>query len=123
MYAIPQKERTKRMRIAFYTLGCKVNQYESRALLEALEKEGFEEADKQADVCIINTCTVTAESDPKARQTVRRAIRENPGAYILVTGCASQIDPERFLAIKGVHFVNGNRDKKALIAQIGRAHV
>ena len=108
------------MRIAFYTLGCKVNQYESRALLEALEKEGFEEADKQADVCIINTCTVTAESDRKARQTVRRAIRENPRAYILVTGCASQIDPECFLAIKGVHFVNGNRDKKALIAHILR---
>ncbi|MBQ8911247.1 MAG: tRNA (N(6)-L-threonylcarbamoyladenosine(37)-C(2))-methylthiotransferase MtaB [Clostridia bacterium] len=106
------------MKIAFYTLGCKVNQYESEALLELLEQEGFSAAEKNADVCVINTCTVTAESDKKSKKTVRRAIRENPGAYVLVTGCASQIDKQAFSSINGVSFVNGNRDKKTLARHI-----
>jgi threonylcarbamoyladenosine tRNA methylthiotransferase MtaB len=83
------REKDPPMKIAFYTLGCKVNQYESQALLELLEKEGFLGCSENADVCVINTCTVTGESDKKSKKTVRRAIRENPGAYVLVTGCAS----------------------------------
>ena len=103
---------------AIYTLGCKVNQYESKALMELLQKEGFVEVNSGADVCIINTCAVTAESERKARQTVRKAIKDNPGAYVLVTGCASQIHQKEFSAIEGVDFVNGNREKKELVAHI-----
>ena len=103
---------------AIYTLGCKVNQYESKALMELLQKEGFVEVNSGADVCIINTCAVTAESERKARQTVRKAIKDNPGAYVLVTGCASQIHSKEFSAIEGVDFVNGNREKKELVAHI-----
>ncbi len=105
-------------RVAIYTLGCKVNQYESEALWELLEKEGLERVTSKADACIVNTCAVTAESERKARQTVRKAVRENPGAYILVTGCASQLAADSFSKIHGVHFVNGNRDKKALVGYI-----
>ncbi len=105
-------------KVAIYTLGCKVNQYESRALGELLEKEGVVLVSEQADACIINTCAVTSESERKARQTVRRAINENPGAYILVTGCAGQIAASSFLKIQGVDFVNGNRDKKELVGHV-----
>jgi len=96
-----------------YTLGCKVNQYESRAILEALEDMGvrFAKNDETADVCIINTCTVTSESDRKSRQIVRRAISENPGALVIVTGCSSQIDQKSFWKIDGVNAVVSNASK------------
>lgn len=113
-----EKGEDAKVKAAIYTLGCKVNQYESEALWELLEKEGFEEVSGGADVAIINTCTVTAESERKARQTVRRAIRENPGAYVLVTGCASQINSKVFSNIEGVSFVNGNRNKTELVRHI-----
>ena len=95
-----------------YTLGCKVNQYESEAIGEALEKNGFEIVDRgEADVCIINTCTVTAESDRKSRQTIRRAISSSPEAAIIVTGCYAQMKGEKIAEIEGVDFVCGNRKK------------
>ena len=103
------------MKVALYTLGCKVNQYESRALLEQLVDLGYEEVKSGADLCIINTCAVTAESERKGRQTVRRAQKENPGAYILVTGCAVQIDRAAYEAIPGVDYVSGNRVKNKLV--------
>ena len=106
------------MKVAIYTLGCKVNQYESEAILELLEKEGFESAEDHADVAVINTCTVTAESARKARQTVRRAARENPGCYLLVMGCASQIEAESFRKIDGVSYITGNRNKNEVVARI-----
>ncbi|MBQ9467417.1 MAG: tRNA (N(6)-L-threonylcarbamoyladenosine(37)-C(2))-methylthiotransferase MtaB [Clostridia bacterium] len=106
------------MKVAVYTLGCKVNQYESEALTELLEKEGVSVCSSGADACIINTCAVTAESERKARQTVRRAVKENPGAYVLVTGCAVQIDGDRFAGIPGVHYVSGSRRKTELVAHI-----
>ena len=105
-------------RVAVYTLGCKVNQYESQALAELLAEKGVLPVERGADACIVNTCAVTAESERKARQTVRRAIRENPGAYILVTGCAAQDEASPFENIPGVDFISGNRDKKALAAHI-----
>ena len=82
--------------VAVYTLGCKVNQYESEAILEAFEKRGFlpQKTEDLCDIYVINTCTVTAESDRKARQFIRRAIHRNPNAYILVTGCLAQTAPE-----------------------------
>ena len=103
----------KSMTVGIYTLGCKVNQYESEAIAEELIRKGFE-IDSPSAVCdayVINTCTVTAESDRKARQFIRRAIRNNPHAYILVTGCFSQTNPEAVAKIEGVDFICGNANK------------
>ncbi|MBQ7364545.1 MAG: tRNA (N(6)-L-threonylcarbamoyladenosine(37)-C(2))-methylthiotransferase MtaB [Clostridia bacterium] len=103
--------------VAVYTLGCKVNQYESEAILEAFEQRGFIPAAPEdvCDVYVINTCTVTAESDRKARQFIRRAIHRNPNACILVTGCLAQTAPENIAAIAGVDFICGNADKMSVV--------
>ncbi len=103
--------------VGIYTLGCKVNQYESEAIGEALGARGFtvRSADEPCDIYIINTCTVTAESDRKARQFIRRAHAHNPDAYVLVTGCLAQTDADSIRAIEGVDFVCGNRNKMAVV--------
>ena len=99
--------------VGILTLGCKVNQYESEAIAERLVSMDFEikPSNEECDAYIINTCTVTAESDRKARQFIRRAINKNPNAYILVTGCLAQTNPENIAAIAGVDYVCGNTDK------------
>ena len=104
--------------VGIYTLGCKVNQYESEAIGELFEQNGFRIAPptQVCDVYLINTCTVTAESDRKARNFIRRAIRQNPSAIVLVTGCYSQVAPQEVAAIGGVHYVCGNADKKSVVA-------
>jgi threonylcarbamoyladenosine tRNA methylthiotransferase MtaB len=86
------------------TLGCKVNQYETQYVKEALEANGYREAgpDEPADVCVINTCTVTAEGDAKSRQLVRRLHQSNPGAAIVVMGCYATRDPEGVARLPGV---------------------
>ncbi len=96
-----------------YTLGCKVNQYESEAIAEALTRGGVQICSPSAvcDAYVINTCTVTAESDRKARQFIRRAIARNPRAYIVVTGCLAQTSPSSLAAISGVDSVVGNTKK------------
>ena len=96
-----------------YTLGCKVNQYESEAIAEALAREGVcvLPPTEICDAYIINTCTVTAESDRKARQFIRRAISRNPYAVIVVTGCLAQTSPDSLRAIAGVHAIVGNAEK------------
>lgn len=98
-----------------YTLGCKVNQYESQAIAEELERRGFSvlPPTEICDVYIINTCTVTAESDRKARQFIRRAISRNADAYVLVTGCMAQTAAEAAARIDGVDAVIGNTNKLA----------
>ena len=103
--------------VGILTLGCKVNQYESEAIAEQLIKHGFviQPSTKECDAYIINTCTVTAESDRKARQFIRRAISKNPDAYILVTGCLAQTDPENIAGISGVDYVCGNTDKLLVV--------
>lgn len=99
--------------VGIYTLGCKVNQYESEAIAEYLEANGISVLPLPAfcDAYIINTCTVTAESDRKARQFIRRAISKNPDAYIIVTGCFAQSSPEDIAKIDGVDFICGNGEK------------
>ena len=99
--------------VGIYTLGCKVNQYESEAIAEYLEANGISILPLPAfcDAYIINTCTVTAESDRKARQFIRRAIMKNPNAYIVVTGCLAQSAPEDIAKINGVDFICGNGGK------------
>jgi threonylcarbamoyladenosine tRNA methylthiotransferase MtaB len=103
----------KQFTAGIYTLGCKVNQYESEAIAEVLEREGVTilPPTKVCDAYIINTCTVTAESDRKARQFIRRAIAKNPNAFIVVTGCLAQTSPEQVAAIEGVDAVIGNSNK------------
>jgi threonylcarbamoyladenosine tRNA methylthiotransferase MtaB len=99
--------------VGIYTLGCKVNQYESEAIAEELLKNGLsiDSPSSACDAYIINTCTVTAESDRKARQFIRRAISKNPDAYVVVTGCFAQVSPESIAAIEGVDAVIGNGNK------------
>lgn len=79
-------------RVAFYTLGCKVNQYETQAMCELFLKEGYEAVgfEERADVYVINTCSVTGLSDRKSRQMIRRARRKNPDAVIVAAGCYAQ---------------------------------
>ncbi len=96
-----------------YTLGCKVNQYESEAISEELErcKISISHPDAVCNAYIINTCTVTAESDRKARQFIRRAISKNPSAFIIVCGCLAQTSPEEIAKIDGVDAIIGNDNK------------
>ena len=107
-------------KFATYTLGCKVSQYESVALAEELERLGLEEVDfsEYADAYIINTCTVTQESDAKSRKYIRRALRQNPNAVVAVMGCYSQRSPEQVAAIDGVSIVAGTADKMKLAPMI-----
>ena len=102
---------------AILTLGCKVNQYESEAITEALEAKGFtwRPSHEACDLYILNTCTVTAESDRKSRQMVRRLIQKNSDAVVIVTGCSAQGNAGAFAAIEGVSAVVGNRDKLRVV--------
>ena len=96
---------------AVYTLGCKVSQYESEAILEEAARRGFIPVEEGADVAVINTCTVTAEGDRKCRQLIRRLVRQSPETKIMVCGCYSQVSPEAVAAIEGVRYVCGSEGK------------
>lgn len=112
------------MKIAFHTLGCKVNQYESEAMAKEFRRRGHEIVGERdyADVYIINTCTVTAVADKKSRQYIRRMKKVNPDSIVAVTGCYAQILPEEVSAIQGVDIVTGTNEKHTLIDYIeGRA--
>lgn len=111
-----RKGEAEMVRVAVATLGCKVNQCESAGIAEALAARGltlvpFEEA---ADAYIINTCTVTGRTDYQSRQLIRRAIRKNPAAAVLVTGCYAQRAPEEIAQIPGVRFIAGNAEKERI---------
>ena len=97
------------------TLGCKVNQYESEAVEELFINRGFEKRPENADVYVINTCTVTNMSDRKSRQMISRARKNNPDAVVAVMGCYSQIKPEEVAAIEGVDIVLGSRNKENVV--------
>lgn len=107
------------MKYAVLTLGCKVNKYESDALIFELENMGYEATDKleEADAYIINTCAVTNEAERKSRQMLERARKFNPNAKIYVLGCASQNRPEQF-AGKGVQVVLGTANKQILLKNL-----
>ena len=108
-------------KIFIKTLGCKVNQCESEAIRNALVEsdQGFAaDDDGMADVVIVNTCTVTRKAAMQSRQAVRQAIRANPGARIVVTGCHAQTAPAELAAIDGVDLIVGNRDKHLIPNQI-----
>lgn len=105
---------------AVYTLGCKVNFYESEAISEALSSKGVEirSFDDVCDIYVINTCTVTADSDRKALKIIRRAARMNPNAFIAVTGCLAQRRPELISGIDGVSMIVGNEGKISVAERI-----
>jgi threonylcarbamoyladenosine tRNA methylthiotransferase MtaB len=102
------------MRVAFHTLGCKLNQAETGALASRVRADGFEVVPFGAspDVVLINSCTVTAEAERECRQVVRRALRQTPGAYVIVTGCYAQLRPEEVASIDGVDLVVGSAEKQ-----------
>ncbi len=105
------KDSTAPRRVLLSTLGCKVAQYETEAIRESFLAAGYTEVTADADVVIVNTCTVTAESDRKCRKTLRRLSRENPRACLLVFGCYAQSHPDEVAAIPGVSFVGGTAGK------------
>ena len=109
-------------KVGLYTLGCKVSLYETEAISEAFAEAGYEVCpfDAVCDVYVINTCTVTAESDAKSRKYIRRAIRKNPNAVVIVIGCYSQRSPDEVAKIEGVSAVIGTADKMKCVQIAGK---
>jgi len=103
-----------------HTLGCRTNQYESQAYADQLKQMGYSQAagDETADVCIVNTCTVTESADSQSRYEIRHLARQNPGSKLVVTGCAAERQPDIIKNIDGVTHVVPNKDKDALIATL-----
>ncbi|MDY3928617.1 MAG: tRNA (N(6)-L-threonylcarbamoyladenosine(37)-C(2))-methylthiotransferase MtaB [Clostridia bacterium] len=104
-------------KVAFYTLGCKVNQYETEAMSELFTQKGYDlcDFDGYSDIYVINTCTVTSMSDRKSRQIIRRAKKHNPNSLVVVTGCYAQTNPEAVLKIEDVNLVIGTSDRKRIV--------
>ncbi len=108
---------------AYYTLGCKLNFSETSTFGKMLSEMGVVAAEKgeNADICIINTCSVTEVADHKCRQAIHRMARENPGAFIVVTGCYAQLEAEKVSKIDGVDLVLGSNEKANLIQYLSNA--
>lgn len=111
--------------VAFFTLGCKVNQYETDAMEHLFRDSGYEVTDFEsfADVYVINTCTVTSMSDKKSRQMIRRAKKHNENAIIAVVGCYSQKSPDEVIAIEGVNLVMGTSDRNKIVTEVEKLDV
>lgn len=111
------------MKVAFHTLGCKVNQYDSQAMLELFEAAGYEAGDFDGvcDVYVINTCTVTGTGDKKSLQAIRRAQRLNPAAQIVVCGCMAQRDGEKLLDATGARLVLGTARRGEVVRLLEQA--
>lgn len=103
--------------VAFFTLGCKVNQYETNAMIEKFITRGYKLVDFEdvADIYVINTCTVTNMSDRKSRQIIRRVKQINPSATLVVTGCYAQVAKDELQAIKEIDLIIGNSEKKDIV--------
>jgi len=111
-----RKKTLKLIKVAVSTLGCKVNQCESAGILENLDASLFSIVPfhEKADCYIINTCSVTRFTDYQSRQMIRRAIKSNPDASVVVTGCYAQVAPEEIARIPGVHVIAGNAEKEKI---------
>jgi len=105
---------------AYFTLGCKLNFAETSAIGQQLKAYGVQTVQKgeQADICIVNTCSVTEVADQKCRQAIRRLVRQHPGAFVVVTGCYAQLQPQTILHTPGVGLVLGTDRKGEIIPQI-----
>ena len=108
---------------AFYTLGCKLNFSETSTFASLLREMGVTEAQKgeQADLCLVNTCSVTEVADHKCRQAIHRMVRQHPGAFVVVTGCYAQLAPQTVSGIEGVDLVLGSNEKATLIQYLSQA--
>lgn len=124
---LPKKEFKKPLEgkqlVAFATLGCRVNHYETEAMAEKFIREGYQvtDFDNFADVYVINTCSVTNMSDKKSRQIISRARRKNENAIIAAVGCYSQVAPKEVSAIEGVDVVLGTRNKGDVVYYVNKA--
>ena len=107
----------------YYTLGCKLNFSETSTFGKLLSEMGVTVAgkDEKADICLINTCSVTEMADHKCRQAIHRLVRQNPGAFVIVTGCYAQLESERVSKIEGVDLVLGSNEKANLIQYLSEA--
>ena len=112
-------------RAAYFTLGCKLNFSETSTFGKLLEQMGVVTAKRgeRADICLINTCSVTDVADHKCRQAIHRMVREHPGAFVVVTGCYAQLEPERIAKIDGVDLVLGSNEKADLIQFLSEGFV
>lgn len=108
---------------SYYTLGCKLNFSETSTFGKMLQEMGVRTVDRgeRADICLINTCSVTEVADHKCRQAIRRMVRENPGAFIIVTGCYAQLESEAVSKIPGVDLVLGSNEKAHLVQYLNDA--
>ncbi len=105
-----------KLKVAFATLGCRMNQFETSALEEKFVNHGYQLTDFKdiADVYIVNTCTVTNDADRTSRKTLRQAKRRNPNAIVVATGCYAQVSPDELAKIEEVDLVIGNSHKTAV---------
>ena len=112
-------------RAAYFTLGCKLNFSETSTFGKMLAELGVQAVKKgeQADICIINTCSVTDVADHKCRQAIHRMVREHPDAFVVVTGCYAQLEPQRVSNIEGVDLVLGSDEKARLVQYLSDAFI
>ena len=105
----------------YYTLGCKLNFSETSTIGKILREAGVRTARKgeKADICVVNTCSVTEVADKKCRQAIHRLVKQHPGAFVVVTGCYAQLKPETVAKIEGVDVVLGAEQKKDLLQYLG----
>lgn len=105
------------MKVSFYTLGCKVNLYETEVVINSFKKKGYNvvDFDEPADIIVINTCTVTNASDKKSRNIIRQAVKRNPNSIVVVMGCYSQVRSEDIKEIDGVNIIIGNSNKSRVV--------
>ncbi|RMD47711.1 MAG: tRNA (N(6)-L-threonylcarbamoyladenosine(37)-C(2))-methylthiotransferase MtaB, partial [Aquificota bacterium] len=106
----------KQAKVAFATLGCRMNQFETSALEERFQKNGYKITtfDDIADIYVVNTCTVTNDADRTSRKILRQAKRRNPNAIVVATGCYAQVSPEKLAQIDEIDLVIGNSHKTAV---------
>ena len=119
------KENRNKRKVTFYTLGCKVNQYETNAMIQKFVEKGYniiencqERIEERADICIINTCTVTNMSDRKSRQMLRRVKEKNKNAVIVAVGCYAQVAKEELKKIPEIDIVLGNNEKVEIVKYV-----
>ena len=113
--------KSNRERVAFRTFGCRLNQYDTESIRTLLEASGrYESAREEADIYVVNTCSVTARADASARKAIRRIHAENPEARIVVTGCYAQRAPEDLSGLAGVSLVLGAADRGRVVEELGR---
>ena len=105
---------------AYFTLGCKLNFAETSTIGQQLKEAGVRTVQRGelADVCIVNTCSVTEVADKKCRQAIHKLVRQHPGALVVVTGCYAQLQPEQVASIEGVDLVLGAEEKGQVVERV-----